>query len=114
MPPSSGDPPSPQPTASRASGSGITEAMANRLMMAGKERAARDHLEAPQVLQDALDSMGLPPLTGTMEWGNIRSQLMENVPSKIESDGYDQLYDLIVDAPRPQDPDPAKDDDIPF
>lgn len=127
-----GDPPPPQRQAPPAesekpkitpNSDGITEKMAMRLMMAGKERADADGVAGGDrylVLNHSLNAVGLQPLVGEMTWYKILQQLVDGVPSKrIAENVYGALYDHITEGPGMNEPaqaptEPQGDDDIPF
>lgn len=117
-----GDPP-PSPT-NKPSGKGITEKMAGRLAVAGRERSEKEGTTQRDELNRGLEQAGyalVPQQAGN--WGEVVAHLMDAVPSRRNApDAYDAVYEAITNGPPiggepPEDAAAAGqggDDDIPF
>jgi hypothetical protein len=101
---------------------GITEKMAYRAMMIGKDRAEADGCkpgESSAWLNHCLNAEGMDAVTGQMTMNNIKQQLIDIVPSNRNKEGaYDSFCTRLKDGPAVGEPEPipapVDNDDIPF
>lgn len=89
--------PKPAPDPKRASGKGITEAMAERLMIANKTRCDGTPLNQRGQMQAALHHLGLAQIPeDAKSWKDVQTYLADTVPSSRDNPGvYDALYDTL-------------------